>query len=199
MSRRYVPLTMLFALSATSLAAVEGPAAQPATPLGNPGDWVTTDDYPTEALMDNVSGITGFEVAIDKSGQVANCVVIVSSGSDSLDRATCNLVTLRARFQPAKDARGRPTTGAYRNRVRWVLPALVPQPRPMEGIVTFIVEADGTFSNCRLVKPVDPAVEAAARTPCNSGTRTTPFTDESGNPVRRRVTITQTATVDPVH
>lgn len=45
-----------------------------------------------------------------------------SSGSSDLDLATCSNVGRRARFDPALDSRGEPTSGTYSNRVRWQIP-----------------------------------------------------------------------------
>ena len=42
--------------------------------------------------------------------------------SSDLDDATCKLVTRRARFKPATDGEGNPTTGSYSNAVRWQIP-----------------------------------------------------------------------------
>jgi protein TonB len=46
----------------------------------------------------------------------------MSSGSPDLDQATCDNVRRRARFAPATDGEGNPTTGSYTNSIRWVIP-----------------------------------------------------------------------------
>jgi protein TonB len=38
-----------------------------------------------------------------------------------LDRATCRILESRARFTPARDNRGNPTTDTLTQRIRWVL------------------------------------------------------------------------------
>lgn len=100
------------------------PRVQPkqATPKGNPGNWATTNDYPTRALREEREGTTSFRVTVGPDGRVTSCEIIGSSGSDDLDAATCSNVTRRARFNPATDGDGNPTTGSYSNRVRWVIP-----------------------------------------------------------------------------
>ena len=100
------------------------PRIQPkqASPKGNPGNWATTNDYPTRALREEREGTTGFRVAVGPDGRVTSCSVTSSSGSPDLDEATCSNVTRRARFNPATDGEGRPTSGAYSSRVRWVIP-----------------------------------------------------------------------------
>jgi periplasmic protein TonB len=95
---------------------------KPAAPKGNPGSWATTNDYPTRALREEREGTTGFRVSVGPDGRVTSCSVTSSSGSSDLDEATCSNVTRRARFNPAMDGEGRPTTGSYSSRVRWVIP-----------------------------------------------------------------------------
>lgn len=100
------------------------PRVQPksAQPKGNPGNWATTNDYPTRALREEREGTTSFRVTVGPDGRVTSCDITGSSGSDDLDAATCANVTRRARFNPATDGDGNPTTGSYSNRVRWVIP-----------------------------------------------------------------------------
>ena len=100
------------------------PRVQPkqATPKGNPGNWATTNDYPTRALREEREGTTSFRVTVGPDGRVTSCEITGSSGSDDLDAATCSNVTRRARFNPATDGEGQPTSGSYSNRVRWVIP-----------------------------------------------------------------------------
>ncbi|HEX4848860.1 MAG TPA: energy transducer TonB [Novosphingobium sp.] len=95
---------------------------KPATPKGNPGNWATTNDYPSRALREEREGVTGFRVSVGPDGRVTGCSVTASSGSSDLDDATCANVTRRARFNPAMDGEGQPTTGSYSGRVRWVIP-----------------------------------------------------------------------------
>lgn len=92
------------------------------TPRGNPGSWATTNDYPTRALREEREGTTGFRVTVGPDGRVTDCQVTSSSGSPDLDEAACANVKRRARFNPATDGEGQPTTGSYSNRVRWVIP-----------------------------------------------------------------------------
>ena len=100
------------------------PRVQPkqATPKGNPGNWATTNDYPTRALREEREGTTSLRVTVGPDGRVTSCSVTGSSGSPDLDEATCSNVTRRARFNPATDGEGNPTTGQYSSRVRWVIP-----------------------------------------------------------------------------
>ena len=93
-----------------------------AVPKGNPGNWATTNDYPSRALREEREGTTGFRVAVGPDGKVTDCTVTSSSGHSDLDEAACANIRRRARFAPAVDGNGSPTTGTYSNRVRWVIP-----------------------------------------------------------------------------
>lgn len=100
-----------------------GPSkAAGAKPRGNPGGWATTSDYPSRALNQQREGTTGFRVTVGPDGRVTDCSVTSSSGHADLDAATCANVKRRARFEPAKDKDGNPTTGSYSNRVTWRIP-----------------------------------------------------------------------------
>ncbi len=91
-------------------------------PKGNPGNWANTNDYPSRALQQEREGTTGFRVTVGPNGRVTDCQISQSSGHPDLDQATCTNVTRRARFDPALDGNGNPTTGTYSNRVRWQIP-----------------------------------------------------------------------------
>jgi periplasmic protein TonB len=100
------------------------PKFQPknASPKGNPGNWATSNDYPSRALREEREGSTGFRVSIGTDGKVTDCTVTRSSGSPDLDQATCDNVRRRARFTPGTDGDGNPTTGSYASTIRWVIP-----------------------------------------------------------------------------
>ena len=98
------------------------PAAEPARPANNPGGWVTTQDYPSQALREEHQGTTRFELTIGREGRAIDCRILESSGHNALDEATCNNVMRRALFNPARDAAGNPKFGTYSNQVRWQIP-----------------------------------------------------------------------------
>ncbi len=95
--------------------------AKAAVPKGNPGNWVTNDDYPSRALREEKQGVTGFRLSIGADGRVTGCDITSSSGSSELDSTACSLLTRRGRFSPATDGDGKPTTSSYSSRFRWVL------------------------------------------------------------------------------
>jgi len=52
-------------------------------------------------------------------GRVTGCTVTGSSGSAALDNATCRIMRSRARFSPARDSNGQPTTDSYAASITW--------------------------------------------------------------------------------
>ncbi len=103
------------------------PSASPfdpvgARPKGNPGRWVTNDDYSPRWVREEMAGTARFTLAIDASGKVTGCTVTRSTGHAPLDAATCNLVTKRARFDAARDGSGKPVAGSYTGTITWKIP-----------------------------------------------------------------------------
>jgi protein TonB len=89
---------------------------------GNLPSYFSTDDYPVEALRRNEQGTTAFELSIDRRGRVERCTIVTSSGSPSLDEATCSVLKRRARYDPARDDHGRAVADTTSGRIKWVLP-----------------------------------------------------------------------------
>jgi TonB family protein len=105
---------------------------------------VSDADYPLDAIRNGEQGITGFRLDVARDGRVTNCAVTSSSGSASLDAATCRIMSERARFKPALDRRGRPTTDWVSSRIRWILPPPEPEVTPGvgAGLSSYISDAD---------------------------------------------------------
>jgi protein TonB len=118
------PPAPVFVTAAPPPPAPPPPKFQPkaAQPKGQPGNWATTNDYPSRALREEREGSSGFRVSIGTDGKVTDCQITRSSGSPDLDQATCDNVRRRARFTPATDGEGNPTTGSYASTIRWVIP-----------------------------------------------------------------------------
>ena len=93
-----------------------------AKPIGNPGKWVTVDDYRSSWINRELTGTARFRLEVGAGGKVDTCTITASSGHPELDKATCALVSQRARFEPAKDNTGAKVSGSYSNSVRWELP-----------------------------------------------------------------------------
>ena len=99
-----------------------GFAPRAARPLGNPGSWATDNDYPARDLREGNQGVARFSLTVGPDGRVQSCTINMSSGFPGLDRATCDYVSRRARFEPATDGSGAKVPGNYANKIRWVIP-----------------------------------------------------------------------------
>ena len=95
---------------------------EPARARANLASYVSNDDYPASAIRAEEQGTTGFTLTVGPDGHVTNCSITSSSGSSALDQTTCRLMRSRARFTPAHDEQGNPTSDTVSNRIRWVLP-----------------------------------------------------------------------------
>ncbi|MGH6613272.1 energy transducer TonB [Sphingomonas sp.] len=96
------------------------PAATPAMLNGNIGDWFPANSYPPEARGRNEQGRVVISLRIDPSGRPRKCQLVSSSGSGSLDAATCRLALRNGRFIAARGVDGEPVWGDYRMRpVKW--------------------------------------------------------------------------------
>lgn len=127
-------------------------------PVGNPSAWFGDDAYPAEALRAGQQGRTIAEVQIDDTGLLVSCRVASSSGSASLDQATCAVALQDRHYQPATDGRGRPIASHARLSILWRIPAgrefgdpvdvtaAPPALRTMEMSLT--VAGDGTLEAC---------------------------------------------------
>ena len=92
--------------------------ARGAKPKGQ-GSWAARiqDNYPSAALRKEIEGTVGVRVTIGPDGRVSACSVSGSSGSGDLDSAACDGMTRYARFEPALDAGGSPTSGSFSTRI----------------------------------------------------------------------------------
>jgi len=92
---------------------------QPKSVNGSLQGLIRNDDYPESALDREEQGTVGVTLTIGPTGRVSNCSVTSSSGSRTLDSTTCRILTSRARYSPAQDANGNPTSGNVSGRVTW--------------------------------------------------------------------------------
>ena len=79
------------------------------------------ENYPSRALREEIEGTVGVRVTVTPDGRAANCQVTASSGSSILDDAACRGMERYARFNPALNDAGNPTTGSYATRITYRL------------------------------------------------------------------------------
>ena len=89
---------------------------------GNPAAFFGPDAYPPEAIRAGEQGRTVAQLAVGADGIPTGCAIATSSGSRSLDAATCAIAIGRVRYVPAHDTAGRPIAARVTLPVRWVLP-----------------------------------------------------------------------------
>lgn len=115
------------ALLAGEAAACDHPEAlTPARAKANLASLFFDEDYPAAALAAREQGDVGFALDVGPNGRVTACTVTRSSGSTSLDDATCRVIRSRARFTPALDASGATVPDRVAGKIGWTLP---PTPR----------------------------------------------------------------------
>ncbi|WP_367183274.1 energy transducer TonB [Novosphingobium sp.] len=157
---------------------------------------MTPSDYPPEALRTDSVGLSRFTVTISPDGAVTSCSIRESSGSDVLDRKTCELVILRARFRPATNAVGKPTVGSWSSSVRWQIPK-VPAKPPAAGFSVFsaLIGTDGAATDCQFEQLEGAAIQGGVKVGpspnCNFMPIQSPYLDAQGRPVAKRVRYTR--------
>ena len=95
-------------------AAPPPPSRAKAASPNKQGSWAARiqENYPPRALREEREGRVGVRVTIGPDGRVSGCSVTSSSGSPDLDQAACDGMTRYARYNPALDDAGNPTSGA---------------------------------------------------------------------------------------
>lgn len=113
-----------FPLPETTPTPPETPLFKPksAKPLGKWSNWVTTNDYPASDLRAEHQGRTSYRLTVDVRGVVTDCSITTTSGWPGLDRAACDNVKRRARFEPATDQTGARSAGSFNGAVTWQIP-----------------------------------------------------------------------------
>lgn len=87
-------------------------------------------DYPAAARRTGAQGSVIVHLHIDPRGRVARCEVARSSGHPELDGGTCRLIGARFRYEPARDAAGRPIADLRAwKQDWWIDPRAAPAPR----------------------------------------------------------------------
>jgi protein TonB len=92
---------------------------EPKSAVGSLQGLIRSDDYPPSALDREEQGTLSVSLSVGANGRVSGCSVASSSGSKTLDQATCRILTSRAKFTPARDSSGNPTTGTVSQRITW--------------------------------------------------------------------------------
>lgn len=138
------------------------------TPIGPPIEWprpvrggsvpkflnvsevFTAENYPYHAKGRRIEGRVHVALAIDPSGRVSHCMILGNESPPELGVGTCLLFRDLARFDPARDRKGRPVAGIYRRQVKWVLQPHEPGPvEERHSRLIYAFASDGAVAGCR--------------------------------------------------
>ncbi len=97
-------------------------ATRPALPLTSPGTWLSSSDYPTDAVFSGEQGLINFRLSVDATGKSTACHIQLSTRSKSFDDIVCRAMMRKAKFSPALDANGQAFPSYFRSRVLFVMP-----------------------------------------------------------------------------
>jgi protein TonB len=99
------------------------PSRARGTTPDNQRSWAARiqENYPSRAIRDETEGTVGVRVQVGPNGRVSACSVSASSGSSVLDDAACEGMQRYARFNPALDDAGNPTSGSFSTRIVYQL------------------------------------------------------------------------------
>lgn len=89
------------------------------TPIGNPGTWASSNDYPTDMLRQGGNGLVQFRLDISETGSIAGCHIQARTNPDAFADLSCKMISKRGRFNPALDRNGKPIKSYFVSTVRW--------------------------------------------------------------------------------
>lgn len=151
---------MLFTIVAAALAAA-APSFTPPTPdpsVGPPEALLTAEDYPPGALDRGEQGTVWVDLHIDAEGRISRCDIKTSSGFPELDAKTCTVLTERAKFLPARNARGRAVPSEYIRSVVWRIEDDATPSDPWTATAVTGLGGDGKPISCQTMVEGDPSL-----------------------------------------
>lgn len=95
---------------------------RPAVPTDSPGNWLTSNDYPTELLDKGYQGLVMVRLSVGPDGAPTECHIQQSTRPAGFDDAVCQALMRRARFQPALGADDKPIASYWRTSVNFQIP-----------------------------------------------------------------------------
>jgi hypothetical protein len=91
-------------------------------PQGSPATWLRSGDYPRDMLFSGKQALVSFRLAVNAVGTPTACEIQRSYNDQKFNDVTCANLLRRARFSPARDAKGNAVPSYFLNTVRWVIP-----------------------------------------------------------------------------
>jgi Gram-negative bacterial TonB protein C-terminal len=88
-------------------------------PTSNPGNWMSSGDYPIKMLRAGQPAIVEFRLDVDETGRATGCHIQQTTRPKEFDRAVCSAIMRKAKLSPALDAQGQPMKSYYQSTVRF--------------------------------------------------------------------------------
>lgn len=92
------------------------------SPQGGVSQFFKSSDYPDDALRTGRMGVTGVRFWVGLNGKLSDCRVIFSSGTESIDRRSCEVLESRGHLAPALDKANQPLRSLSSTQIVWALP-----------------------------------------------------------------------------
>lgn len=124
------------------------------------------DDYPPGSLDRDEQGTVEFNIHVNARGGVSGCEITKSSGFSELDAKTCEVVIERAKFIPARDAKGRAVPSVLSKTVTWRLEDDVYPSNPWSVAAVTTYGSSGEPSSCQITYLGGGSPAWRQRTPC---------------------------------
>ena len=84
-----------------------------APPKQMPGEWLSSFDYPKDAIAALKDGVVVTRLTADATGHVTDCAVVENTGTKSMEQPACSAAFKLGRFRPAIGANGQPTASTF--------------------------------------------------------------------------------------
>ncbi len=169
----------------------------------NTREVISLGDYPLEAWNEGRTGRVEARIYVGEDRRLLRCAIMVSSGHDDLDRATCQPFESMIQNSP-EDARDRPAIADY---VDFAFDWERTQPFFTDTITITtqsVVGEDDEVKSCELLDMAGPIPDGMRvrfeNEPCpaNITRNRAPYRDAQGRPVEKRVTTTIEVRVEDV-
>lgn len=85
----------------------------------NTNKWFSANDYPRNMAWNGKESEVSVRLLIDAAGKVTKCTSVSHFNEPEFNRITCDLITRRARFEPAELADGTKVPSYYAQRVNF--------------------------------------------------------------------------------
>jgi TonB family protein len=90
-------------------------------PKQMPGQWLSSFDYPRDAIAALKEGSVVTRLTADASGHVTDCTVVENTGTRSMEQPACTAAFKPGRFEPAIGADGRPVPVTFTTTTKFSL------------------------------------------------------------------------------